>query len=218
MRPVLPIIFLLQLFTLNAFGQTDSLTENKIGIELLPFSLLDPYNGSSLRLGTEIKLIDKYSLYTEIGTFLPRSFINSYWFRNNNGLLLRTELKRYFNKKKTTSGIYSSIDLFYKYQSYKTTDSINLRTFYKKDYTVYKNVYCFTLKFGELTVYKNGLLVDLSVGIGARFKFSKSSLTSEENRNLLGEGDNSTNLIQNKAGKFIYPNFALGIKLGFSAK
>ena len=90
MRCLLPFIFLLQFFNSNAFGQTDSLIDNKFGIELLPFSLLDPYNGSSVRLGTEIKLIDKFSLYTEIGTFLPRSFINSYWFRNNKGFLFRT--------------------------------------------------------------------------------------------------------------------------------
>ncbi len=217
MRPTIFILLLTLLF-FRAIGQSDSLIENKLCLKITPFSLVDSYNGSSLRLGSEIKLKNNFAIYSELGTFFPHSLINSFWFRKNSGILIKGELKRYLNKKKITSGLYNSIELFYKYQSYTTTDTINIKPNYPKDYKVYKNVYCATLKFGELVVYKSGLVMDLSVGLGVRFKFSKSTLTTEENNNILGEGDNATNIITNKAGEYIYPNFVIGIKFGYRLK
>jgi hypothetical protein len=138
--------------------------------------------------------------------------------RNNTGITIKGELKRYYNKEKISSGIYHSIELFYKYQSYATTDTIEAQPNYQKDYNVYKNVYCTTLKFGELNVYKCGIVQDLSVGLGIRYRSSTSTLTAEENNNILGIGDNSANVIVNAAGKFYAPNILIGIKLGYKVK
>lgn len=211
-------VLLFALFFLKSIGQSESQMDNKVCLEIAPISLLDSYNGSSLRLGSEIKLKNNFSIYSELGTFLPHSIFNSFWFRQNKGVLIREEFKCYLNKKSVTSGLYNSIELFYKYQSYSTTDTINIQPNYKKDYKVHKNVYCATLKFGELLMYESGFVVDLSVGIGIRFKFANSTLAQEENANILGIGDNSTNIIVNKAGHFISPNFLIGIKLGYRIK
>lgn len=214
-----PISILLFTFLINsATGQSDTLIENKFCLMTTPLSLIDCYSGSSIRLGAEIKLHDNLSFYSELGTFLPHSLINSYWFRENSGFLIKEELKYYLNNRKFTSGDYCSIELFYKSQSYTTTDSIKLQPRYSQDYNVSKNVYCATLKFGELTVFKNGLIMDVALGLGARFKFSNSTLTDKENENILGIGDYSTNILANKAGTFVSPNFQVGIKLGYRIK
>lgn len=211
-------ILLFSCYFFNAIAQSDSLSENKLCLKIAPFSMIDSYNGSSLRLGFETKLKNNFATHIELGTFFPHSFINSFWFRNNKGLLFKAELKRYLNKKSITSGLYNSIELFYKYQLYNTSDSINISPNYYKDYTVNKNVYCASLKFGELIVYKSGFVIDISVGLGVRYKHANSTLSYQENENILGVGDNSTNILSNKAGKFVHPNVVFGIKFGYRLK
>jgi hypothetical protein len=217
MRRALFIAFF-TLFFFKAIGQSFDLLESRLSLEIAPLSLLDTYNGSSVKLGSEFKLKNNYAVYSELGTFLPRSFVNARWLRKNNGIIVKGELKRYRNKEKKTGGLYNSIELFYKYQSYGTSDTINISPVYPKDYAVYKNVYCATVKFGKLIVAQNGLLADFSIGIGVRFKTATSTLTAVENDNILGEGDNSTNILINRAGMFIYPNFSFGVKIGYRIK
>lgn len=212
------LLLLFNLFFSKALSQSFDKIESKISLKFAPFALLDVYNGSSLRFGTEIKLKNNYAIYSELGTFLPHSFINSKWLRTNSGIIAKGELKRYLNKEKIATGLYTSIELFYKYQSFATTDTISIQPVYQKDYTVYKNVYCATLKLGEQVVDKSGFLMDLSFGLGVRIKDATSTLTAIENNNILGQGDNSTNLIMNRAGTFIYPNFFFGVKVGYSIK
>lgn len=212
------VIFVLTFNVFTSFGQSDNLIVSKLCLKFSPLSIIDPYSGSSLRIGSEYKLKGKFAIYSELGVFFPKSIFNATSFRKNNGLSIEAELKYYVNKQKIVSGTYYSFDLFCKYQTYTTKDSIDITPNYLKDYTIYKNIYCANLKYGEMIACKCGIVLDFSVGLGIRYKVSHSTLTLNENNNIIGVGDYSTNIITNKAGKFIYPNFLVGIKIGYRIK
>ena len=195
------------------FGQQDSI-DNKLRLTLTPLSLIDFYSGSSPRIGIEYKLKNNYAFYHEIGTYFP----NFNGIKNNQGILAKTEFKYYLKKSGFTSDTYFSAELFYKYQTYNTWDTINIKPIYRKDYTVYKSVGCFTIKYGLVEFFKCGITLDYFVGLGVRFKNAHSTLTTEENNNIQRVGDNGGNILENKAGQFILPNFEAGFKIGYKLK
>lgn len=204
---------------LNVFAQNDSLSRNEVRLFIAPLNLLDMYSGSSTRAGVEFGIKNNVTVYTEIGTFLPRSVINRYWLRKNGGLIAKSELKYYTNKNKSTTGKFFSCEIFYKVQSYETTDSIDLNPGYVKDYSVSKKVGCLTVKCGKITVNKNRFVSEYSFGLGVRFKLSESTLTATENEHIALVGDSESNVYNNKSGKFIYPNVViLGFKIGYQLK
>lgn len=210
MRTTILIIFLG--LGINFYGQ-DTI-DNKLCFKLAPLSLIDPYSGSSIRIGTEYKLKGRTSLYNEIGTYFP-SFNG---LKNNNGIILKTEFKFYFNHDAMTSGSYISGELFYKYQSFSTWDTIQIKPDYRQEYTVSKNVECFTIKFGAMEVYKNHLIFDFFIGAGVRVKQIKNTLTTDENNKIQSDGDYGTNLAIGMAGQSVYPNIDMGIKIGYRIK
>ncbi len=192
----------------------DTLYDNKICLKIAPLSLLDIYGGMSTRIGIEYKLKKNYALYNEIGTYIP----NANGYSNNKGILTKCEFKYYINKKHFSSGGYFSAELFYKYQSFSTWDSITIKPTYAKDFTVYKSVACLTVKFGRMQVFKCGILLDYFFGIGIRYKNATSTLNSNENSNIQSGGDYSLNILAEKSGQYILPNFDAGIKIGYRFK
>ena len=186
--------------------------DSKICLKFSPLSFIDIYNGSTARMGVEYKLKDNYSLYNEIGTFIPTG-------NKNSGILSRCEFKCYFNSADKINGQYVSVELFYKNQSYNTKDSIRGTVKYSKDYTVSKNVGCLTIKYGFMQVCKYRFVIDGYVGLGVRGKIVRSSLTEEENNKLMSSDDSyNINLLINKAGTFIRPNVDIGFKIGYRIK
>lgn len=165
----------------------------------------------SPRLGVEYKLKNNYALYNEIGTYFP----SPNGMHQNKGFLVKTEFKRYFNHNRLTSGNYLSAELFYKHQNYFTNDTISGLF---KNYQVIKDVGCFTVKYGILRVLKYNIVIDYFFGVGLRYKVASSSLTDEENRTIVPNGDYHINVLLNKAGTFILPNFDAGIKIGYRVK
>ncbi len=217
------IIFLLGLISTISLGQNQSNENSEISIKIDPLAFLPPYSGPSARIGIEYKIKENWSLFNEIGYYLPLKN-EEYAPKNTNGYTAKIELKHYFAKVNKTSGEYVSAELFYKYHSYDISDSIsiydppNSRVYYKENYSVSKNVEAFTIKYGEMKVYSFGLVIDYYVGLGIRLKQSKNSLTNEENENIDSSSDYGPNIFTNQAGNFIYPNFSLGIKIGYRIK
>ncbi len=165
------------------------------------------------RIGVEYKLRYNYSIYNEIGTFIPAQN------NKNSGILARCEFKSYLNDDDIINGQYVSVELFYKNQSYNTTDSIRSVINYSKGYTVSKNVGCITIKYGFMQVCKYRLIIDGYVGLGIKGKIVRSSLTEKENNNLKSSDDSyNINLLVNQAGTFIRPNFDIGFKIGYRIK
>jgi hypothetical protein len=213
MKTTILIIFLIS--TKIICGQnTDTKIDKKTCIKIAPLALLDIYSGMSPRIGIEYNLKRSFYLYNEIGTYIsgPNSLLN------NKGFLTKIELKKYFNFDEINSGTYLSAELFFKHQSFGRTDSIRLINKYEKDYVVTKNVTCFTIKFGYLKDLKYNFFIDYFIGAGLRYKISSSTLTAEENSNIIGEGDYNFNIAVGESGKFYRPNIDIGLKIGYRIK
>lgn len=205
------ITLLLLLTSICSYGQ-DSTNDHFLGLKIAPLSFLDIYSGMSPRLGVEYKVKNNISFYNEIGTYIPN--VNS--ITHNKGGLTKFEIKYYLDYLNSKGNQYISAELFYKHQSFQIYDTINISsTKYLKDYSVTKDVTCFTIKYGMLREYKYRVFLDYFIGIGLRYKIAKSSLTNEENNNIQPEGSYQANIWLSKAGTFTYFNFDMGIKIGY---
>lgn len=212
---------LISLNVMLAQKKSESFTKSPVGInqpkliiKMAPLSLLNGYEGSSLRFGLEYRLTDKWYLYNEAGYFI-----------RNKGALGKIELKRYIGEmfqeeKNYAERNYISFEFFYKYQNYRTSDSISISKvpIYYKEYDVRKSVGTLTVKYGTLFTYKCGLTLDVFFGGGIRLRNACNTLKEEENNNIKSTGDYSTNILTNVGGHYFYPNFDIGLKIGFGAK
>lgn len=195
-------IFLIAIlgFVLPANVEAQSLGGNRLLVKFSPLSLHVPYVGRSLRLGCEYKIKEHISLENEFGFF----------FDNSKGYLGKMELKFYSDALDQRN--YFSGELYFKNQYYTTSDSFGLEL---REYNVTKNVECLTFKYGTVAVFKFGFLVDAYIGLGIRFQQNENTLTQYENDHMESTSDYGPNLILNRAGNRVYPNFTAGIKIGF---
>jgi hypothetical protein len=182
-------------------------------IKVAPLALIGPYEGTSLRIGMEYPIKARWSGYTEL---------IHYFYNTGDGI--KMEFKHYLpgfsqEDKHSSSRDYVSIELFYKRQCYSTYDSIFMpNERYRKNYNVNKSVECLTAKYGIQNVYRCGITIDFFMGLGIRVKQARNTLTKAENDNIEHWGDYGTNRIVNRAGNFVYPNFDIGLKIGFGFK
>lgn len=193
----------------------DSLVEPHVCIKVAPISLLGIYTGPSVRGGIDFKIKDNWAIYHEYGYFL-----------GNRGFITKLEFKCYLSDEpKHSFGNYVSVELSYKYQNYNTSDSItkvdsgnNFITTYDKAYTVTKHVECLTIKFGNMHVYRAGIVLDAFIGAGIRVKQAQNTLTGEENEHIQHSSDYGPNVFTNEAGFKVYPNIDMGVKIGYRIK
>jgi hypothetical protein len=193
-------------FDLFELFDPDSIANSRICLKFAPLSLLGIYTGPSVRLGVEYKIKNNWSLYNEFGYFL-----------GNRGIITKLELKKYLDEDRNV-GLYISGELSYKYQAYDTDDSIQIKPFYNKEYSVTKNVECLTIKFGKLKVKKLGIIVDSFVGAGIRFKQATNTLDENEKSKIKSSSDYGPNIFTNESGFRVYPNIDFGIKIGYRIK
>lgn len=203
-------------FSLRMQAQTDVFTPRLI-VKMPLLSLIDLYSGSSPRLGVEYKLKGRHYLYNEAGTYFP----NFNGVNNNKGITAKLEYKCYYwkeaynDKPSMTQFRYVSAELFYKYQSYTSWDTILLNPNYRADYRVFKTAACFTIKMGWMNVFKNGIVMDLFAGLGLRYRVVNSTLSDEENGHIKSSGDYSINKVLNMKGSGFGPNLDAGVKIGY---
>jgi len=197
----------------NGIDSFPKINRPNISLKIAPLALLGPYEGTSLRMGLEYKMNKEWSNYTEL---------IHYFFNTGEGI--KTEFKYflpyyYQDNKHSSSRDYFSVELFYKRQCYKTSDTIIMPyEKYNKQYNVTKSIECFTIKYGEQTTYKCGITLDVFVGLGIRLRQATNSLSNIENAHIKCEGDYGTNCIVNMASNNVYPNFDVGVKIGFRLK
>jgi hypothetical protein len=218
MKNKLLLLFMALLDSIHLSGQTPDTTNRNLLVKIAPIALLDPYSGSSIRLGAEHKIKNNKAIYLELGAFLPNSIYNSKSVKNNAGFTIKSELKHYLYNQNCNSGVYCSFELNYKYQSYITSDSIQLQNTYLKTYPVKKHVFSALVNFGEIFIAKCGFIIDINVGLGIRYKNVKSSLNNHENDNVIKVGDYGTNIMANQSGSFFYPDINMGIRIGYCIK
>lgn len=224
------LILLFVVMTMPAFSQTDTIqkikrkhkwntpqeelplqTMPRVIIKAAPISLLNGYDGPSARMGVEYKLKDNFNLYNELG-----------YFFYNTGIITKVELKKYVSNLYAESFImssreYISFEFAFKRQEYGTGDSIygNAGQYYK-DFNVRKSVECLTVKYGTLLVYKRGLTIDLFIGAGIRLRQGCNTL--EKSESIKSSSDYGPNVFTNYAGRMIFPNVDIGVKIGFGVK
>lgn len=194
---------ILILINFQILAQSDSTIRTLKVFKISALSFRVPYVGSSVRISFEYGISKKFSLEHEIG-------INFY---DSKGFMLRTDVKRYLSSGRNSE--YVGIDLFYKNQNYHTADTI-LNNYVQ--YDVSKNVLALSLKYGQVTTFKFGLVLDFYVGLGLRLIQNRNTLSPTENFNMEATSDYGPNLIMNRAGNRIYPNVLFGLKFGYKLK
>jgi hypothetical protein len=223
MRTIILFIFLIS--TKIICGQKDSAVENRFCINSVPLSLIDLWGGNSYRIEAEYKLyrniahtieIGKYFGYSANGFFRPIKI-------NPQGYIIRTSVKLYLNKKRSTVGQYLSLEYLYKNITFDYQDSIiiNPEPAYKKQYKIHKEVSAITIKYGTTYIVKKRYVIDLYVGAGARFFTNGyNTLTPEEEKHIIYgaiDGDlisSGQRMIKNEW----VPNINAGLKLGYRIK
>jgi hypothetical protein len=65
-------------------------------------------------------------------------------------------------------------------------------------------------------VYKSGLTIDLFAGAGIRLRQGCNNLSKDEN--IKSSSDYGPNVFTNYAGRMIFPNVDIGVKIGFGMK
>ncbi|WP_333809220.1 hypothetical protein [Flavobacterium sp.] len=192
--------------------------ENNFIVTLAPLALIDIYDGASVRIGSEIKLHQNVSFGLEGGSYL--TYLKSTKI-NPNGYLIRPIVKYYLNKQ-NCFGKYIALEYQYKNQTYEMRDSIRMEAdTYEKQYGMKRIIHSAVFKYGNLKNIGENFLLEWYCGIGIRHIRSFSNLTGEESDGIL-TGEEGDCPIQEDiirlTGTRIFPDFRLGIKLGFRLK
>ena len=183
--------------------------QGRIALQVAPLSLLDFYNGSCYKLGTEIRLSKSLYFSVDAGGY----------FRN-------------FNSLKNVKG--GNLDLRLKYRVPNSNSLISLGYFYKKQsfeyhdayeeqpdvpITVYtrKNIHCFNIhyEYRAAQLFRKGY-IDVFAGLGLRFRNVKSSFETHHDFDRLVEGgDSQTLYFVLIPGETTWLNLNFGLRIGF---
>lgn len=202
-------------------SQDKTPADYKLILKTSPLNLFDPWNGSLLNLGAEVKLYSNIASYSQLGLYIPGIYILGD-LTQNKGFQVKEEIKLYLNKKGLTKGDYISLELSYSNQSYNRTDTIDLTRIaglkYAKKYYSERSFEGIVFQYGSQFTKLKWLVIDIYGGLGIRFNHINCSLTQEEAENRqLGDWDNPENNAQ-KIGNTIIPRLNFGIKLGYKLR
>lgn len=212
-------ISLLALFSINAYSQDETNPDNQLLLTLAPLALIDLFDGASYRPGFEVKLKRNIAFAFQGGGYV--NYFQSTKI-NPKGVVLKPSVKYYLDRQHRTSGRYVAVEYQYKSQDYDFRDSIAIvdtRTY--RQYGIRRTVNCLSFKYGNLKNYGRHFVVEWYGGLGIRYMQSRSELSALEEDGVLPgrrlECPLQENLIR-ITGNRVYPNFLLGIKIGYRVK
>ncbi len=202
-------------FTSFSFSQIDFSEKEKLSFTISSTHLIDPWDGSSVRIGIE-KPFNKFNINLEVG-----KYITADWSLKPNikGIILNPVVK--FKVDTYENGVteYVGIDYLYKDFSYDTQDSIKINDItISKDYRISRKVHAISLKYFMRQNLSKHLFYDFYLGFGIRYTNSKSNLTGDEEYGIRnGELQGSTQIENeiNRTGNFFRPNIYCGVKFGY---
>ncbi len=209
------LIFALSKNTVTA--QT-SIQDNTFILNFSPLSLVDVFDGASVRVGGEVKIKRNYAAALETGFYLP--YLKATKIEPH-GVLIRPSFKKYLNGQ-TCSGKYIALEYMYKNQGYDFRDSIVIDADrFEKQYTMKRLIHSLVFKYGNLKNVGKDFILEWHVGVGVRHIRSHSNLTKEEEDGILS-GEAGDCPIQEDiirlTGTRIFPDFRAGIKIGYRIK
>ena len=172
-----------------------------------PISLIDVYNGSSIRLGTEYSINKHYAANVTLGT---------YW---GTYYLLKLEMKRYvaFRGKER---YYLSLQYFYKHTDLGVVD--NSKTIpkgspgYDINYNVNKYASFINVNAGLITFHKHHIIIDGYCGVGLRYHtVTLEHITPAQADDRYHSSESAIDDFTNNNDKGFRLNISLGMRFGF---
>ncbi len=205
------LCFFVFFLAFSKMAQADSIPKkNRLSIQIDPLSLIDFYNGSNYKLGTEIKLFRNIYLSADFGGY----FRNFNVLKNNKGFNADFRIKYQFPHSNSSI----SLGYFYKKQSFEYHDYYIDKP--EEPIVVYtrKTVNCINLNFEQKFPFlKNQkAYVSLFAGLGIRFRNVHSTFEMKHDFDRLKDGgDSQTLYFVLIPGKDPWLNLNAGIRLGF---
>lgn len=179
-----------------------------MALQIAPLSLLDFYNGSCFKLGTEIRLSNSMYFSVDGGAYL-RNF-NS--LKNMKGGNLDLRLKYRF----PDSNSLISINYFYKKQSFEYHDAYEEQPDVPITVFTRKTIHCINLNYEHKFIDEYPWYITGYAGLGVRFRNVKSSFeTHHDFDRLVKGGDSQTLYFVLIPGENTWLNLNFGLRFGF---
>lgn len=200
------------------FSQDNFSKKEKLSFTISSTHLIDPFDGSSIRIGIE-KPFDDFAVNLEFGKYI--NTIENYNIKPNvKGFIFNPIIKVKINTNNKRFTEFAGIDYLYKDFSYDTQDSIKIAALtINKEYRISRKVHAISIKFMQRQYFNEHLFYEFYFGLGIRYTSSKSDLTAEEKENILNDEYHGATQIENeinKTGNFFRPNLYCGVKFGYS--
>ncbi|TSJ47578.1 hypothetical protein [Fluviicola chungangensis] len=208
-RSILVVTVFLVGFSKTTLADTIIPKRERMSLQISPLSFLDFFNGSSYKLGTEVRIFRTFYFSINGGGYFP----NFNALKNMKGGNLDFRIKYRFPHSNSAV----SISYFYKKQSFEYHDA------YEEEpdvpITVYtrKTVSCFNLNYehrvGQL--FRKGY-IDVFAGFGMRLRDVKSSFeTKHDFDRLVNGGDSQSLYLVLIPGQKTWFNLNFGLRLGY---
>jgi hypothetical protein len=206
----------------SCYAQKLKKAETQFTITINPLAFIDVQGGYSYRIGAEVKIKNNIAGLVEIGKYYSYGGNSKTDIRHNaKGYLIKPAIKYYLNKEKKCLGNYLSLEYLHKEINFNYDDSIKIGTTptYQKRYNISKNINAYTAKYGNVKLYKSGIVLDWFLGLGVRFTSGGNNLNDVEQKGLLtGEGHGDLIGEGQRSIYKVLPNFSLGFKIGYCFK
>ena len=203
-----------------------SCLSQNISIKLPLLSLVDEVSFPTIQSGIEFGVSKKISWYNEAGIKYRKSYYEmaDTSFVVSRGFKVKSEI-RYYSKSKN---VYVAVNGFYTKDYHNTEagyyyagDSSDYRI---DNFSVKKIVKGFNFIAGKSYLAWGQFFFDLYAGIGVRFVFIRQNNIEVDHKKDILRRSPDLNIPDNRVwtdvrgGKYVLPNFSLGIRLAYSLK
>lgn len=186
-----------------------------LALTLSPVALIDVYDGSSLRVGTDWNATPKIMFSLEVGTnIIKQSMLKI----NPSGYIIKPSFNVLVSGDEWQKH-YVGLEFSHKEQKYGFLDSIVVNQIgYKKEHEISRKINCISLKYSYRNELGKKFYYDLFFGLGVRFTSSKSNLSQQELKGVKNDelsGVTQVEMALHKIGNYVVPNVLGGIKFGY---
>ncbi|MNV27067.1 hypothetical protein D3C71_1182040 [compost metagenome] len=209
--PFLRLTILIWLFSaaLCSTAKADSIPHQKrVSLQIAPLALIDFYNASSYKLGTEIRLSRSIYVSADFGGY----FSNFNGLRNMRGGNVDFRIKYRFPNSNSTI----SVNYFYKKQSFEYHDSYEEEPDVPIVVYTRKQVNCINVNYEHKVLDDKWGYINLFAGLGVRFREVHSSFETHHDFDRLVKGGDSQSLyFVLIPGQNTWLNVTFGLRMGF---
>nr|WP_294858435.1 hypothetical protein [uncultured Fluviicola sp.] len=179
-----------------------------LSLQLSPLALIDFYNGSSYRLGSQLIITKNIAISADCGGY----FKNFNYLKNNKGFY---GLLAFKYRLPNSPQSWISLSYSYKQQSFDYHDSFLQDPETPIVVHVQKYVNCINLNYETNAILLRKSYINFFAGVGIRFRNVHSFQTKHEFDELKNGGDSQTLYFVLIPGKDTWFNLNAGLRLGF---